>query len=139
MKAIEKDTTRRYPSASDMGNDIRRHLSDEPVIAAKPGFGYRIEKCIRANRPLISAVLAGMGAVLSFLNFLLCIGGFGGPYISRILGTPYSNIRKESRVSLRASHVAVIAATLTVILIVLLAILTFVSLAYIRVLRDQRN
>jgi serine/threonine protein kinase len=34
MKAIEKDRTRRYPSASDLAEDIERYLRDQPVLAS---------------------------------------------------------------------------------------------------------
>ena len=33
MKALEKDRTRRYGSASELAADIQRHLRDEPVLA----------------------------------------------------------------------------------------------------------
>jgi serine/threonine protein kinase len=32
-KALEKDKTRRYPSAEALATDIRRHLADEPIAA----------------------------------------------------------------------------------------------------------
>jgi len=44
MKALEKDRTRRYGSASDLAADIRRFLHSEPVLAGPPGAMYRIRK-----------------------------------------------------------------------------------------------
>src|SRR5271163_4745575 len=32
-KALEKDKTRRYTSAAELGADIRRYLRDEPIVA----------------------------------------------------------------------------------------------------------
>ena len=58
MKALEKDRTRRYESASDFALDIERHLRSEPVSAAAPSLAYKIAKFTRRNR---GAVIAGCG------------------------------------------------------------------------------
>jgi serine/threonine protein kinase len=58
MKALEKDRTRRYASASDVAADIRRHLQHEPVLAGPPGAGYRLRKFIRRHRVGTAAVAA---------------------------------------------------------------------------------
>ena len=50
MKALEKDRTRRYGSASDLGADLRRHLADEPVLASPPSVSYRVGKFARRHR-----------------------------------------------------------------------------------------
>ena len=44
MKALEKDRTRRYGSASDLAADLQRHLRDEPVLAGPPSAIYRVSK-----------------------------------------------------------------------------------------------
>src|SRR5436190_12542352 len=41
MKALEKDRSRRYESASALAADIQRYLSDEPVLACPPTTMYR--------------------------------------------------------------------------------------------------
>jgi len=56
MKALEKDRTRRYATATDLAADIRHHLRNEPVSAGPPSAGYRIRKFARRNR---GAVVAG--------------------------------------------------------------------------------
>ena len=60
MKALEKDRTRRYESASDLASDIQRFLQNEPVKAGPPSATYRLKKFVRRNQmPVaISAVLA---------------------------------------------------------------------------------
>jgi WD40 repeat protein/serine/threonine protein kinase len=50
MKAIEKDRTRRYESASGLAADVRRYLHDEPVEASPPSAGYRLRKLARRHR-----------------------------------------------------------------------------------------
>jgi len=68
MKALEKDRTRRYESASAFAADVQRYLADEPVLACPASRGYRLRKFARKNRPLL-VVLSGF--------FALFMAGFG--------------------------------------------------------------
>jgi len=58
MKAIEKDRTRRYESASAFGEDIQRHLRYEPVAAGPPSALYKARKFVRRNRTLVTGASA---------------------------------------------------------------------------------
>ncbi|HVS01240.1 MAG TPA: serine/threonine-protein kinase, partial [Thermoanaerobaculia bacterium] len=42
LRALEKDRTRRYPSASELAADVERHLRREPVLARPPSLAYRV-------------------------------------------------------------------------------------------------
>ena len=55
MKAIEKDRNRRYGSASDLSQDIQRHLDGDPVEAVAPSLQYRLSKLIAKHRFYVSA------------------------------------------------------------------------------------
>ncbi len=63
MKALEKDRTRRYDTASAFAADIGRYLRDEQVEACPPSTKYRLGKFMRRNRvaflsgSLVSAAL----------------------------------------------------------------------------------
>jgi len=50
MKAMEKDPARRYASASEFAEDLRRYLRHEPVLAGPPGARYRVGKFVRRHR-----------------------------------------------------------------------------------------
>jgi ankyrin repeat protein len=50
MKALEKDRTRRYETASDFSRDLESHLGSKPVSAAAPGLVYLATKFVRRNR-----------------------------------------------------------------------------------------
>lgn len=54
-KAIEKDSTRRYNSASELAADIEHHCNGEPVMAAPPSATYRLKKFIRRHKRIVSA------------------------------------------------------------------------------------
>jgi serine/threonine protein kinase/Tfp pilus assembly protein PilF len=50
MKALDKDRTRRYASASEMAADVARYLANEPVLAGPPSNVYRVAKFVRRHR-----------------------------------------------------------------------------------------
>jgi serine/threonine protein kinase len=50
MKALEKDRTRRYETASSLARDIERYLADEPVEAGPPSATYRLRKLAWKHR-----------------------------------------------------------------------------------------
>jgi eukaryotic-like serine/threonine-protein kinase len=54
-KALEKDKTRRYASAAELAADLRRFLSNEPILAMPATAMYRARKFILRHRVLVSA------------------------------------------------------------------------------------
>ncbi len=53
LKALEKERSRRYGSASEFAADIGRYLNNEPVLAVPPSAVYRIRKFGRRHRPAL--------------------------------------------------------------------------------------
>ncbi len=75
LKAIEKDRTARYASASELAADVVRHLSQDPVVARPASVPYRMRKFVRKHRMGVSAgilVIAALvtGLVVSALMYL---------------------------------------------------------------------
>jgi eukaryotic-like serine/threonine-protein kinase len=66
MKALEKDRTRRYDTVTGLANDLRRHLSDEPVMAGPPSAVYRARKFVRRHRAAVSASVVLVLLLLAF-------------------------------------------------------------------------
>jgi serine/threonine protein kinase len=62
MKALEKDRTRRYPTANGLALDIQRFLANEAVYARPPSKLYRFRKVAQRNKLLFTGV--GIIAVL---------------------------------------------------------------------------
>jgi tetratricopeptide (TPR) repeat protein len=58
MKALEKDRSRRYDTASAFATDVQRYLADEPVQACPPSAWYRCRKFARRNR--VAVAVAGL-------------------------------------------------------------------------------
>src|SRR5687767_13087657 len=66
MRALEKDRTRRYETASGLAGDVQRHLDDEPVQACPPTAGYRLRKLARRHKAaLLTAAVVGSVLVLA--------------------------------------------------------------------------
>ena len=70
MKALEKDRTRRYETATGLAKDVQRHLDNELVTARPPSNVYRFQKLVRRNKLafLAASVVTGvlvLGAVIS--------------------------------------------------------------------------
>jgi len=64
MKALEKDRARRYETVNSLAMDIRRYLTDEPVLARPPTAAYRFRKFARRHR---AALVAGVGMAVLLL------------------------------------------------------------------------
>ena len=65
LKALRKDPERRYASAEQFAEDIRRHLDGRPVLARKDTIRYRTLKFAQRHRAGVAA--AGL-AVLSLIG-----------------------------------------------------------------------
>jgi serine/threonine protein kinase len=63
MKALEKNRSRRYETASAFAADVRRFLIEEPVEARSPSAWYRFRKLARRNKVALTTA-AMMAAVL---------------------------------------------------------------------------
>jgi serine/threonine protein kinase len=61
LKALEKDRSRRYGSASEFAADVGRYLRNEPVLAVAPSLAYRAGKFARRHRV---GVLMGVAFLL---------------------------------------------------------------------------
>ncbi|MCK6459516.1 MAG: serine/threonine-protein kinase [Planctomycetes bacterium] len=67
MRALEKERTRRYGTASDFAADIGRYLLDLPIEARPPSATYRAAKFVRRHRAAVAAAAAVFVALLGGL------------------------------------------------------------------------
>ena len=68
LKALESEPDRRYPSAVELAEDIRRYRRGEPILARPPSSFYIFRKRIRKHRGVVMA--AGVCIALVFLGWL---------------------------------------------------------------------
>ncbi|UCE58960.1 MAG: serine/threonine protein kinase [Phycisphaerales bacterium] len=67
MKALEKNRTRRYDTATALASDIERHLANEPVLADPPSALYRFRKTVARHK-------AAFGFVSALFVLVACFG-----------------------------------------------------------------
>jgi WD40 repeat protein/predicted Ser/Thr protein kinase len=63
-KALEKDKARRYQSARELGEDLRRYLAHEPIRARPASALYQVVKFARRHRALVAGTVATVAALV---------------------------------------------------------------------------
>ena len=66
-KAMARDKERRYSSASELAEDLRRYLRDDPIMARSPTAAYQFSKFARRNRGLVAMAGTVVAAVVAGL------------------------------------------------------------------------
>jgi serine/threonine protein kinase len=69
MKALEKDRTRRYETASAFAQDVQHYLRDEPVAACPPSAWYRFGKFGRRHKAALTVAACLVLMVTSLAGF----------------------------------------------------------------------
>ena len=64
LMALRKDAARRYASAEQLADDVRRHLDDLPVRARADTWGYRSQKFLSRNRWSAGFVALGCAGLI---------------------------------------------------------------------------
>lgn len=76
LKALEKDRDRRYQSAADLAQDLRRFLNSEAISARPPSMIYHVRIFARRNKALVGSVatvfailvVASVVSMMAYLN-----------------------------------------------------------------------
>ncbi len=68
-KALEKDRERRYASAAELGDELRRFLDGRPILAKQDSAMYVLRKQFMRNRVAGAAVAAALVALLTFTAY----------------------------------------------------------------------
>lgn len=64
-KCLEKDSTRRYPSALALAEDLRRWRDGEPIQARKPSPAYLARTWARKHKLVVAVTAVALAAVLA--------------------------------------------------------------------------
>jgi len=65
LKALQKAPAQRYESVNALGEDLRRHLAHEPVLARPESRSYRLRKFLRRNFLAVAATSAVATALVA--------------------------------------------------------------------------
>ncbi len=98
LNCLEKDPARRYASAADLADDLRRFLAGEPV-RARPPAAWRVA-IGAARRHKVAAVLLLAGVLLAATVTA------GSLWHSVRLGQAFLDLRREQEKTLRAEALA---------------------------------
>ena len=64
MRCLEKDRARRYSTAHELADDVRRHLRQEPILARPPDRLYRVQRFVARNRVACASAAAVVAALV---------------------------------------------------------------------------
>ncbi len=98
-RAMAKDPARRYPSASALGEDLRRHLENRPVRARPDTLGYRTAKFVSRNKLAVAAT--------ALFLLLLLSGGAATVWQARRAERRFQDVRRLAKAFLFDFHDAV--------------------------------
>ena len=62
LRALEKEPARRYQTAAELAEDVRRHLDHEAVLARPPGIAYAMGRWARRRKRVLLASAFGVAA-----------------------------------------------------------------------------
>ena len=57
LKALEKERERRYQSAVELAQDIRRYLAGEAIVGRPPSIVYQLRIFARRHKALFAALI----------------------------------------------------------------------------------
>jgi serine/threonine protein kinase len=72
LKAMRKDRSERYRSASELADDIENYLNGAPLIAGPPTTLYRLNKSVRRHKALMAGTLAVL--IVSIVGTIISAG-----------------------------------------------------------------
>jgi serine/threonine-protein kinase len=99
VTAMQKDPARRYPSASALAEDVRRHLAGRPVRAQPDTLPYRASRFVRRHRVGVAASAA--------LGLTLVAGSAGIAWQAAVAARERQVAERQAATAERASRLLV--------------------------------
>jgi serine/threonine protein kinase/WD40 repeat protein len=91
QKAIEREPSHRYASASELDDDLRRFVDDEPIRARRASYGERLARWARRN-----PAIAALGIAVALLTFAVMGGLWYGNQSAREALKVQTALRREA-------------------------------------------
>lgn len=76
-RATTREPARRYPSVTALGEDVRRYLRDEAVLAKPDSLIQRLQRWIGHHRGLVSTLILGLMLLVVVVAATMGAGGLG--------------------------------------------------------------
>ena len=74
MRALEKDRSRRYDTATGLAMDVKRFLANEPISARPPSKVYKFRKTLARNKLLFGSIgVVGFSLITSLAIVLMAL------------------------------------------------------------------
>jgi serine/threonine protein kinase/tetratricopeptide (TPR) repeat protein len=73
LKALAKEPSERYASASGMAEDLQRYLRREPVEAQPPRLSYRLKKFVLRRRTEVAVITIATAAIVITVGYPLYV------------------------------------------------------------------
>jgi WD40 repeat protein/predicted Ser/Thr protein kinase len=102
-KALEKEKSRRYATAGEMGEDLRRYLANEPIRARPASALYKVRKFVRRHKALVTAATVVFAALL-MATIISLISARDGQASARLARAQTYQARLAAAVAALASH-----------------------------------
>lgn len=93
QKAITREPAARYQSAQELGNDLRRFLTDVPILARRISHAERLWRWCRRNR----AVASLSGLAITLLLLVAVVASIGNFRLRRAYNETAEALERESR------------------------------------------
>ena len=75
LTCLEKERSRRYRDAGELGKDLVRYMKHEPITARRPSKLYRTSKFVRRHRSMVVACMIVLLAVIGSLAAIFFSSG----------------------------------------------------------------
>jgi WD40 repeat protein len=99
LKAMAKEPHRRYATAGELADDLRRWLAGEPITARPVGRAERARRWCRRN-----PALATLGASVALLLVLIAAGASAAAWSFKRVGDAYRSALRDSYLSQAQAH-----------------------------------
>ncbi|HZL72711.1 MAG TPA: serine/threonine-protein kinase, partial [Planctomycetota bacterium] len=73
LKCLAQDPAHRYPSATDLADDLERYLNRDAIAARRPSVTYRLRVRLAKRKVAVTAVVASLG-LIGVLSWWFLVG-----------------------------------------------------------------
>ena len=96
MKCLEKEPARRYQTAGELADDLKRFLEGESIQARRAGLITKLIKKARRNKPAALVMLGATVVLLSLISYFMVSSILTGRKIETYRQNAYSSFKNKN-------------------------------------------